>query len=498
MKRRAFLGTTLAGLGALLPGCGGGGGGGMGGGGMGGFMPGLPFAPGASLAPGLALRDLPKLANESALAGRFTASLAAAPSNTSLVEGRTTALWLYNGLFPGPVVEVREGDRVRIALENRLPLDTTAHWHGLPVPADQDGNPMDPVRPGTTRVYEFDVPVGTAGTYWYHPHAHGTVAEQVSRGLAAPFIVRAANDPLAAIPEVTMLVTGIRLDGNGQVSPNGPLDFTMGRQGEQLLVNGGRLPVHTVQPGATQRWRILNATSSRYLRLALDGHAFTLVGTDGGLLGAPVGPLAEIVVAPAQRVEIVVAVTTAPGARFTLRALRHVSDTMGMGTYSSEDLLTLATTTAAPVASIALPATLRPVVDPGPAVAARRVVLSQSGMGMMGAMFGFLIDGRSFDMNRVDFVSTQGAVESWDIVNDTFMDHPMHLHGTQFQLVSRESGGRVTPAPHAAWIDTVDVPAGTTATIKVRQDLPGRRMFHCHILEHEDAGMMAVLEVRPG
>ena len=117
-------------------------------------------------------------------------------------------------------------------------------------------------------------------------------------------------------------------------------------------------------------------------------------------------------------------------------------------------------------------------------------------MGMMGGMSGFLINGRAFDMNRVDLVSTLGEVETWDIVNDTLMDHPIHIHGTQFQLASRESAGRVTAAPYRAWIDTVDVPAGTTATIRVRQDLPGKRMVHCHILEHEDAGMMAVLDVR--
>jgi bilirubin oxidase len=141
---------------------------------------------------------------------------------------------------------------------------------------------------------------------------------------------------------------------------------------------------------------------------------------------------------------------------------------------------------------------LRSIADPGAAVAAKRLVLTQSGMGMMGGSLGFLINGRAFDMNRVDLVSRVGDVESWEIVNATAMDHPIHLHGTQFQLASREAAGRVTPAPHAAWIDTVDVPSGTTATIKVHQDLPGKRMVHCHILEHEDAGMMAVLEVRPG
>jgi len=473
----------------LLAGCGGGGGGGM----MGG-----PVAQGAAaLAQGQPLRALAPLANASAASGTLSAILTAAPSSIGLVPGAATPLWLYNGAFPGPLIELREGERVRLTLDNRLPLDTTAHWHGLPVPADQDGNPMDPVRPGATRAYAFDVPPGTAGTYWYHPHAHGTTAEQVARGLAGALIVRAAADPLAHVPEVTLLVSGLRLDDSGQVAAHGTLDMMLGRQGEQLLVNGGRLPVHTARPGATQRWRILNCTSARTLRLALDGHAFTLVGTDGGLLAAPVANLAEVLVAPAQRVEVVVHVSSDPNARYTLRALRHVTDTMGMGSDAAEELLTLATTADAPASPLTVPAVLRPMPAPGTPVAAKRVVLSQAGgMGMMGGAF--LINGRRFDMGRVDFVSTAGATEAWEIVNDTFMDHPIHIHGTQFRLLRRESRGRVTPAAYDAWLDTVDVPSGTSATILVRQDLPGKRMVHCHILEHEDAGMMAVLEVRPG
>jgi FtsP/CotA-like multicopper oxidase with cupredoxin domain len=98
----------------------------------------------------------------------------------------------------------------------------------------------------------------------------------------------------------------------------------------------------------------------------------------------------------------------------------------------------------------------------------------------------------------VDLTATQGQVEFWDIVNNTSMDHPFHIHGTQFQLESRDAAGVVTPAPYRAWLDTVNVPARQSATIKVRQTMSGKRMFHCHILEHEDAGMMGVLEVRPG
>jgi bilirubin oxidase len=115
-------------------------------------------------------------------------------------------------------------------------------------------------------------------------------------------------------------------------------------------------------------------------------------------------------------------------------------------------------------------------------------------MGMMGT---FLINGRTFDMNRVDLQTVVGRVELWDLVNTTFMDHPIHIHGTQFQVISRTVRGVTVPTSYPAWFDTVNVPAGEAVTIKTRQMLLGKRMFHCHILPHEDAGMMAVLDVLP-
>jgi bilirubin oxidase len=275
----------------------------------------------------------------------------------------------------------------------------------------------------------------------------------------------------------------------------------VGRQGEARLVNGKRLPVHNVRAGATQRWRILNATSAHYLRLSLEGHSLTLVGTDGGLLAAPQPGQSEILVAPAQRVEVVVRVSGTPNARFRLRALRHPTDSMGFGVYADDDLMTVQTSAESPVAPVAIPATLRALVDPGPATTRQRLRLDQAGMGMgMGAgmgMLNFTINGRTFDPARVDLTTQAGRIEEWDIVNGTMMDHPIHIHGTQFQLLRRQSGATITPAPFAAWLDTVDVPAGESATIKVRQMLPGKRMFHCHILEHEDAGMMGILDVAP-
>ena len=312
-------------------------------------------------------------------------------------------------------------------------------------------------------------------------------------------IVRAADDPLAHIPEVTMVVSGLRLDGNAQISPDNPMDWMLGRQDETLLVNGGRFPVHAARPGATQRWRILNATSARYFRLALEGHTLTLVGTDGGLLAAPVAGLSEILLAPAQRIEVLVTINAAPNRRYRLRALHYASNSMGTSAGADQDLLTLATSKRVEMPAV-IPPSLRPIADLGVTAAVQRIELGESmGMGMMGGgMSRFLINGRSFDMNRVDLATVRGRVELWDIVNTTSMDHPFHIHGTQFQLVSREAAGSVTRAPWLAWIDTVNVPARQSATIKVCQTTPGKRMFHCHILEHEDAGMMGVLEVRPG
>jgi len=452
---------------------------------------------------GLALRTLDVLPNASAVPGVFEGSLVASSFAASLVTGATTSLWGYNGAFPGPVIECREGDRVAIAFSNRLELDSTVHWHGLPVPPDQDGNPMDPVAPGADRLYAFELPRGCAGTYWYHPHAHGTTTLQVGRGLAAPLIVRADDDPLAALPEVTLMITSLTLTGTGQVArpyvpPGG---MTMGGTATtgvtEVLVNGRKQPVHRVAPGATQRWRILNATPDRTMRISLDGHRFAVVGTDGGLLPQPLAGLTEWLLAPAQRIEIVVTIASQAGARFTLRDLGYSGGMMGgmMGGMSGTGvaLLTVETTNAAALAPVALPASLRPMADLGVPAFRQQVVLS-GGMGMTG---GFLINGRAFDMDRVDFVSSVGRVELWDFVNATAMDHPMHIHGTQFQVVGRTAGSTSLPFVAQAWFDTVNVPAGETITIKVRQDLPGRRMVHCHILPHEDAGMMAVLDVRP-
>ena len=189
-----------------------------------------------------------------------------------MLPGTSTEFWTYNSSVPGPLIEVYEGDTVRIRLENQLAQETTVHWHGLPVPPDQDGNPMDPVAPGANRLYEFTLPVGSAGTYWYHPHPHEFTAEQVFRGMAGLFIVRSRTDPVpSAIEEKLLVVSDLRLAADGTIPPNSAMDWQNGREGNYLLVNGQHQPVLSIDPGQSQRWRILNATNARYLRLALTG-----------------------------------------------------------------------------------------------------------------------------------------------------------------------------------------------------------------------------------
>lgn len=449
-----------------------------------------------ALAAGAALSDLVKLANTSNQPGLFRAALIAAPVNVPLLAGAPTEFWAYNGSLPGPLIEVMEGDTVEIAFENRLPQATTVHWHGLPVPPEQDGNPHDAVEPGGKRLYRFTLPMGSAGTYWYHPHPHLTTPEQVYRGLAGTFIVRAKADPLGDIAERLLVISDLKLGADGRIAPNDANDEMNGREGQFALVNAQRQPVLAFDRSGRERWRVWNANSARYLRLTLPGTALTLVGTDGGLLERPVAGLTEVLLAPAQRAEIIVDALSNKG-RIELVAAPYNRGKMGM--VPAEQALPLLTVDFGKVAGGSgkpLPAMLRRIDDLGSPMAKKRVVFSEN-MSMAGGKHSmqFLVNGKSFDMKRIDLVSKINQVELWEIANESDMDHPFHIHGIQFQVIEREIDGKVTPAPYPAWHDTVNSKSGETVRLKMVQHFKGIRMFHCHVLEHEGAGMMGQLNV---
>ena len=419
-------------------------------------------------------------------------NLTAAPARLSIVPGTTTDVFAYNGIVPGPTIEVREGDSVVVHFTNKLDVETTVHWHGLHLPFTSDGSPYHPVAPGETYDYVFKPRPGSAGTYWYHPHPHHATANQVVRGLYGAVIVRAADDPLpAALPERVLILSDNRLRPDGsfdlpeRASHQGRVDFENGREGDLLLVNGQVMPTIRIRSGEIQRWRIINASAARVYRLAIPGHTFTHVGTDGGLFERPV-EVEEIMIAGAERVEVLVRGTGAPGDRAAMQTLgydRYIPQTRPADWDRPRNVLALEYTREAPMKPVRIPETLRhvPALDPAQATATRVMSLSQG-----------MINGKLHDMSRVDVHARLGATEIWEVENLVGMDHPFHLHGFQFQVLERNG----VPEPFRAWKDMVNVPKHETAKFIVRyENHTGKWMFHCHILDHEDHGMMGVLEV---
>lgn len=466
------------------------------------------------LPEGQPLKALPRLSNRSAVPGLFQAELVAEPGVVRFAEGLDTPVLLYNGSTP--VIEANEGDKIEIRFRNGIPGEpTTIHWHGMPVPADQDGNPTDPVASGSERLYAFNLPEGSAAPYWFHPHPHGLTAEQVYRGLAGIFLVKPKDDPIPPeYGDTILLLSDLRIAADGTMPESTMGDLMNGRVGDHVLVNGQKNPAMAVGLGEKRRLRLFNGTNARFLRLRFENASVTVVGTDGGLIEAPVA-VDELLLTPAERVELIVSFDKPGAARLT--TLDYERGWMGPGKPDEAGMVLLTANVADQevVAIPPLPARLRAIDTLGNPVVTRRFVLTESmggmdhgdmtmngmdhsGMSMSssGMEMKFLINGTSFDMNRVDEVSKVGQVELWEIVNEADMDHPFHVHGTQFQITEHEKDGKITAPAYRAWKDTVNVVAGETVRILLRQDLPGHRMYHCHILEHEQLGMMGTVDVQ--
>jgi FtsP/CotA-like multicopper oxidase with cupredoxin domain len=441
-------------------------------------------APDAWLSP-------PVLENTSAKPGVVELNLSAAPARLELLPGKATDAWAYNGSVPGPTIELREGDLVTVHFTNKLAQATTVHWHGLHLPAGSDGSPLHPVLPGKSRDYVFRIPLGSAGTYWYHPHPDMTTTEQVSRGLYGALIVRPAKDPLAGITDRLLVLSDNRflLDGSVDLphhtTPAGNLDAQNGREGDVLFVNGRTMPTLSIKPGEWQRLRIINAAAARVFRFAIPGQKLVHVGSDGGLFEKP-REVDELLVANSERIEVLIR-GGEPGSRTMLKTLpydRYDTQTRPKDWEQPRDIAEIVTTTDAPAPAVSLPQTLR-IVRPisTQAVSARRTIVFAQGM----------INNKLMDMNRVDVRARLNTTEIWQIENVVGMDHPFHLHGFQFQVLDRNG----VPEPYVSWKDSVNVPKHSKVRIAVRfEHFPGKWMYHCHILDHEDMGMMGILEVR--
>ncbi|VGM95355.1 Multicopper oxidase mco [uncultured Avibacterium sp.] len=468
--------------------------------------------PTEAMPSGLSLNGiLPKLANQSTQAGLFKATLKAEPIKIRLADNKETEFWAYNGQLPGPQIEVFEGDTVEIEFINHLPQPSTVHWHGLDVPNEADGNPMDMVEPQGKKVYRFTLPQGSAGTYWYHPHPHDHVSEQVYKGLAGTFVVKAKNDPLAHLPEQHWVISDLRLNADGTIPANTMLDWMNGREGEFVLINGQYQP--QIQVKTNERIRLWNATSARYFRLNIPGVKWIAVGTEGGLLEKPRSPVDELLLTPAERVEVIMVGET----QGTVNLQSGYYDRRKMMVQEQPKDLTLATIQVKSE-PVQLPESLRSLPNWDEPKQVRQIRFSEKMMNhtnmpmmnhgthhatttptdnpippMMNGMF--LINGQTFDMNRIDFVTKLNEVEQWEIFNESHMDHPFHLHGTQFEVIQHTLNGKTFKPEGRALKDVVNLRPYEKVIIRFKQGHTGLKMYHCHILEHENLGMMGMFKV---
>jgi len=412
-----------------------------------------------------------------------TVDLEAAEFDWAFTPGRPTRAWGYNGQVPGPVLEAHVGDVLEVRLTNRLTEPTTIHWHGLRLPAPMDGTDMvqHPVAPGETFTYRFALP--DAGTFWYHSHTNERV--QMERGLYGALVVRGAGEPRVDAERVLVL-DDVALDRKGQIRPPGWwVEQHDGRQGSTRLVNGQQEPELTMAAGQIERWRVVNAASARYVRLSLGGRPFTLIGTDGGLLTAPV-TLTEVLLPPSDRAELAVG-PFAEGETLRIESLPY--DRKSINSQKKAELFATLRVGPAMPSLAEIPTTLREIAPlvTGPVTPTREVHL---GVRMS------LRHGVDFLVNKEQHHRDQpvrvGELQVWDVVNDTLMDHPFHLHGFFFQVVSVNG----EPPAFLSWEDTVNVPPKRTVRIAwLPDDRPGEWMYHCHIVEHHASGMMGHFEV---
>jgi FtsP/CotA-like multicopper oxidase with cupredoxin domain len=427
-----------------------------------------------------------------------TKKLRLAPARQSLVgsENPATDVWAYNGTVPGPELRFKQGQRLAIAVDNGLEVPTTVHWHGIRLPNAMDGVPhltQPPIAAkGGRFLYEFELP--DAGTYWYHPHLGSP--EQVGRGLYGALIVE-ERDPPAVDRDVVWVLSDWRLDRQAKSIEDfrNFMDSShAGRIGNTVTVNGAIRERFGVRAGERIRLRLINASNARIYGLNFEGHEPWVVALDGH----PVAPHwdARVVLGPGMRADVVLDCTAAPGSRH-----RIIDDFYARRAYR---LLDIEYSGEKPLREGFAPAPRlapNPVAEPNLERAARHRIVF--GGGMMGAMpsqrehrgLFWTVNGRPVPEGTHAHSPLMsfglGSSVVVELVNDTSWHHPIHLHGHVFRVLTR-NGKPVLPQQ---WADTVLLDPDSRAEIAVVADNPGNWMLHCHVLEHQVTGMMAVVRV---
>ena len=407
------------------------------------------------------------------------------------VGGRQIRGATYNGVYGGPVLRVKPGDTLHFRLVNHLAQITNVHFHGLGVsPQGHGDDSMRMVGPGETWDYVIPIPRDHApGVYWYHTHGHDFAERQVMGGLSGTLVIEGFQDQVPATRALRERLIALK-----EFSPSGK--GTLNRvpkpvNGTVQNINGQSSPRIDIQPGETQLWRLSDQTANTYFRLKLEGHAFTLLGRDARPLLHP-ETASEIIIGPSERIDVLVTA----GAAGRYRLLSEPTATGPAGDMFPAQ--TLAVVDAAPDASLPAPTPLGPLVVNAPLQkpipddridAHRLVAFSEDAVTGL-----FFINHQTFDPKRVDVKVPLGSIEEWTIRNASEELHVFHIHQLPFQVLSIDG----KPVRFQGLQDTIDVPIHGEVRIRLAFTDPlivGRFMFHCHILEHEDKGMMAQIEV---
>ncbi len=425
-------------------------------------------------------------------------------------DGPSTAVWTYNGTVPGPPLRLRQGQPVRITVENGLDEDTTVHWHGIRLPNAMDGVPgltQAPIRPGESFVYEFTPP--DAGTFWYHPHADSLV--QIGRGLAGPLIVEEAES-VAFDGDLLWLLQDWRLAKDGQIAGGfgSAMDASMsGRVGNLVTINGIVPTDLGVKAGEQVRLRLVNASLARMMALRFEGHRPVVIAIDGQPCEPHEPENGRLVLAPAMRIDIALDMQGDPGSRHAVIDDFYDGLAYTLTNLAYDKALPLR---AHPIASpLALPR--NPLPAPDLANAVRQEIVLQGGMmgggklkgvgGMMGmgmpgmngapawAINGMSMTGDGHAGMAPQFTLERGASCHLTIRNETAWWHPMHVHGFSLSVLSRNG----SPVPHWQWQDTVLLAPKDTVECAFVADNPGNWMLHCHVADHQMAGLMTVFRV---
>ncbi|MCK8610308.1 multicopper oxidase family protein [Agromyces sp. C10] len=424
-------------------------------------------------------------------------SLEPQAGTTEFAPGVASETWGFDGSYLGPTLVAGRGERVRVDVGNRLEVPTTVHWHGMHLPAEMDGGPHQMIAPGDTWSPGWTVDQ-RAATLWYHPHPHGETEEHVARGLAGLFLVR--DDAEGALPlpreygvdDLPVIVQDAAFTDEGRLET--PPQGFAGRLGDELLVNGVRGAYAEVADELV-RLRLLNASTARSYAFGWgDGSPIDVIATDGGLLPASVA-LERVMLSPGERAEVVVRM--APGERRTLQSVMTPAAAglqpvvAGMNGATDEfDVLELRAAD---------------VLDPSPELPERLVELppidTDIAVTRTFDLNGFQINGEQMRSDRIDETVTVGTAERWIVSNPSGVPHSFHVHDVQFRVASVD--GAPPPPELAGWKDTVYVRPETEYELILRfddfADPDTPYMYHCHLLWHEDQGMMGQFAVvEPG